>query len=134
MSERKRRQREPSGLCRWRHHDLCTLNSVKMLGAEIRSHVVQLESAIAREHDQLGDRDVLNLDRLLQELWLLRGQMATHAARNGSPVDERHSALFRSARRQLEQSVGDHTSLEDLKHDRKQRHGLVLSRKEAGRC
>ena len=49
MSERKRRQREPSGLCRWRHHDFRTLNSVATLGAAVPVPLIpQLENSAWR--------------------------------------------------------------------------------------
>ena len=51
MAKRTRKLREPSGLCRWRHHSLCTLNSVSFLNAELIQHVVDLDFAIGREED-----------------------------------------------------------------------------------
>lgn len=97
--------REPSGLCRWRHHDRCTLNSVSMLNAELLHHVVQLEVAIDREEKDIRSGQVYHLDQIVKELWLLRGRMANRAARNGSPVDDRMSMLFPSIMALLEDAI-----------------------------
>ena len=78
--------REPSGLCRWRHHSRCVLNSVPLLTSEMHQHVVALEFAIDRQQDDLRDVHVHRLDSMIEYLCLLRGRMASHAASNGSPV------------------------------------------------
>ena len=102
---KKRTPREPSGLCRWRHHDRCTLNSVPMLNGELLQHAVDLEMAIAREDAQIRNVHVYHLDQVVKELWLLRGRMAIYAARNGSPVDDRLSMLFPSVMAQLDEAI-----------------------------
>ena len=83
---RKPKLREPSGLCRCRHHDRCTLNSVPLLTSEMYQHVVALEFAINRQQADLCDVHVHRLDSMIAYLCLLRGRMAHHAANNGSPV------------------------------------------------
>ena len=105
MAKRKRPLREPSGLCRWRHHDRCTLNSVSMLNGELLQHAVDLEMAIGRESADIRNVHVYHLDQVVKELWLLRGRMATYAGRNGSPVDEHHSMLFPSVMALLDDAI-----------------------------
>ena len=105
MAKKARKLREPSGLCRWRHHSLCTLNSIRMLNAELMQHAVDLDFAIGREEDQIRNVHVYHLDQVIKELWLLRGRMATHAAKNGSPVDTRLSMLFPSVMALLDEAV-----------------------------
>jgi len=105
MAKRRRKLREPSGLCRWRHHDLCTLNSVSMLNAELIQHAVDLEFAIAREEADIRNVHVYHLDQVIKELWLLRSKMANHAARNGSPVDEHVCRLLPSVMALLDEAI-----------------------------
>jgi len=105
--------REPTGLCRLRHHDPCTLNSVSPLTAELRQHTVDLEFAIDRQHADLRNVHVYHLDDVIKELWLLRGRMAGHAARNGSPVRPEDSCMFSSVRAVLDNAIRvrkEHTS------------------------
>lgn len=101
-AKRKRTLREPSGLCRWRHHDLCTLNSVQMLNAELVQHVVDLDFAIGREAGALRAAHVYHLDQVIKELWFLRGRMASCADRNGSPVDNHLSQMWPSMMARLD--------------------------------
>jgi len=101
----RRALREPSGLCRWRHHDRCTLNSVSMLNGELLQHVVQLETAIEREAGDIRNVHIYHLDQVVKELWLLRGRMATYADRNGSPVNEHLSMLFPSVMALLDDAI-----------------------------
>ena len=106
MAKAKRTLRKPSGLCRWRHHGRCELNSVSMLRAELMQHVVDLDGAIFREEPDIRNRHVYNLDRVIIELWLVRCKMAACAARNRSPVEEGLSPLFRSVRTVLNTATG----------------------------
>ena len=106
MARLRRTLRKPSGLCRWRHHGLCELNSVSMLRAELMQHVVDLDGAIIREEPDIRSSHVRNLDQVIMELWLVRGKMAACAARNHSPVEKGLSPLFRSVRTMLDTAVG----------------------------
>lgn len=105
MVQRKRTLRKPSGLCRWRHHDLCTLNSLTRLHGELLQHVVDLECAINLERPDLRNVHVYHLDQVVKELWLLRNRMAGYAAENGSPVDHRTSMMFPSVMALLDEAV-----------------------------
>lgn len=105
MARLRRTLRKPSGLCRWRHHDLCTLNSVAMLNGELLHHAVDLEFAIAREEADIRNVHVYHLDQVIKELWLLRNRMASYAAMNGSPVDERICRLFPSVMALLDEAI-----------------------------
>lgn len=105
MSGKQKSRREPSGLCRWRHHDLCTLNSVAMLNGELLHHVVDLEYAIDCDSSIIRSAHVYHLDQVIKELWLLRGRMASRAKRNGSPVDDKVSMMFPSVMALLDEAV-----------------------------
>jgi len=105
MAKRKMALREPSGLCRWRHHDLCTLNSVSMLNGELLQHAVDLECAIAREASDIRNVHVYHLDQVVKELWLLRSRMASYAAASGSPVDNKKSMMFPSVMALLDEAI-----------------------------
>ena len=105
MAKRSRTLRNPSGLCRWRHHDRCTLNSVSMLTGELVQHAVDLEFAIARQEADIRNVHVYHLDQVIKELWLMRGRMASYAARNGSPVDEIACRLFPSIMATLDEAI-----------------------------
>ncbi len=105
MSRKQTSRRKPSGLCRWRHHDLCTLNSVAMLNGELLQHVVDLECAINRESSIICSAHVYHLDQVIKELWLLRDRMASRAKRNGSPVDNKLSMMFPSMMALLDDAV-----------------------------
>lgn len=105
MTKGKRTLREPSGLCRWRHHDRCTLNSVSLLTAELLQHVVELDFASAREEADIRNVHVYRLDQIIKELWLLRGRMAGFAAKNGSPVDEHACRVWPSVLALLDEGI-----------------------------
>jgi len=102
---KERPLREPSGLCRWRHHDRCTLNSVPLLTAELRHHTVELDFAIARQEGDIRNVHVYHLDDIIKDLWLLRGKMAHHAAANGSPVCESFFRIFPSVMALLDDAI-----------------------------
>jgi FAD/FMN-containing dehydrogenase len=105
MAGKQKSLREPSGLCRWRRHDLCTLNSVARLNGELLQHVVDLECAINRESSIIRNVHVYHLDQVIKELWLLRGRMASRANRNGSPVNDKASMMFPSVMALLDEAV-----------------------------
>jgi hypothetical protein len=78
---------------------------VARLNGELLQHVVDLECAINRESSIIRSAHIYHLDRVIKELWLLRGRMANQAERNGSPVDDGVSMMFPSVMALLDDAV-----------------------------